>query len=304
LDQTLVHSYPGDGRGHLAVTAATLAGVALTVVHRRHRWLAVSFLLGVGLAALAAGPVDHPLRWLASFWYTQAGRIAPVAVVPAVLLAGYALTGLADRARLNVPGRVAGAAALAAVLAVPLGTAAARLPLQARVVASAYVPGELAGGTMATSAGLAMMGRLADTRPPDAVVVGDPSTARRCCPRWPAWTSSSPSWAPAGSPPPTGCCRSVSPPSTTTRRCARPWQRWGPPTSTRTPPPPTTAPRWTTAPPACVTSTSPPGSRVSTPPGTPPSTASRRAGRARSVSCAGRGGPGGSAVRLEGVPFE
>lgn len=174
LDQTLVHSYPGDGRGHLAVTAATLAGVALTVVHRRHRWLAVSFLLGVGLAALAAGPVDHPLRWLASFWYTQAGRIAPVAVVPAVLLAGYALTGLADRVRLNVPGRVAGAAALAAVLAVPLGTAAARLPLQARVVASAYVPGELAWGTMATSDELAMMGRLADTLPPDAVVVGDP----------------------------------------------------------------------------------------------------------------------------------
>ncbi len=113
LDETLVHSYAGDGRAHLVVTAATLAGVALTVVRRRHRWLTAAFALAVGLAVLAAGPVGHPLRWLASFWYTQAGRIAPVAVVPAVLLAAYALAVLVDVLRRRVPGRAAGRGALA-----------------------------------------------------------------------------------------------------------------------------------------------------------------------------------------------
>src|SRR5699024_1032190 len=83
LDQTLVHSYAGDGWQHVAVTAATLAGVVLALRRRRHRWLVLALGLAVGLAVLAAGPEGHPLRWLAAFWYTQAGRIAPVAVVPA-----------------------------------------------------------------------------------------------------------------------------------------------------------------------------------------------------------------------------
>jgi len=171
LDQTLVHSYPGDGAAHLAVTVATLAGVALTFVRGRHRWLAVGFGLAVGLAVLASGPEDHPLRWLSAFWYTQAGRIAPVAVVPAVLLAGYAGTALVDGIRRRT-GERAGQVALVGVLAVTLVTAGLRLPLQERVVASAFIPGDLAWGTMASVDELAMMRRL--ELPPDAVVVGDP----------------------------------------------------------------------------------------------------------------------------------
>lgn len=172
LDQTLVYGYPGDGWQHVAVTAATLAGAVLTLVRRRHRWVAVAWALGVVLAVLASGPEEHPLRWLSGFWYTQAGRIAPVATVPAVLLAGYALTALVDRARRASPGT--GRVAVAGVLVVVLGTVALRLPLQERVVASAYVPGETAWGTMATAEELAMMRRLGDSLPDDAVVVGDP----------------------------------------------------------------------------------------------------------------------------------
>lgn len=172
LDQTLTYGYPGDGSGHLAVTAATVAGAVLVVLHRRHRWLTAALVLPVALAVLAAGPADHPLRWLAAFWYTQAGRIAPVAVVPAVLLAAYALTTAVGAVRRRVPARAAGHLALAVVLAVAVGTAVARLPLQVRVVASAYVPGELAWGTMATAEELAMMRQL--ELPDGAVVVGDP----------------------------------------------------------------------------------------------------------------------------------
>ena len=59
-------------------------------------------------------------------------------------------------------------------LPILLGTAVLRLPLQERVVAGAYVPGEIAWGTMATDEELAMMGRLAGSLPAGAVVVGDP----------------------------------------------------------------------------------------------------------------------------------
>ena len=182
LDRTLVHSYPGDGWQHLPITLASLAGVIIVFVRRRHRWLAAGYLVAIGLAVLAAGPEDNPLRWLAGFWYTQAGRIAPIAIVPAVLLAAIAATALIDllhdrklaRAETAVDrphGRpmVAGAVALAIV-----AVAVVRLPLQDRVVASAFVPEELAFGTMATSAELDMMRRLGRELPGDAVVVGDP----------------------------------------------------------------------------------------------------------------------------------
>lgn len=179
LDRTLVHSYPGDGWQHLPITLATLAGVVLAVFRRRHRWLAAGYVIAVVLAVLAAGPEDNPLRWLAGFWYTQAGRIAPIAIVPAVLLAAAALTALIERlhglrAFTGVGERQAGLI-LSAVLAVTvLAVAVARVPLQERVVASAFVPSHLAFGTMATSAELDMMQRLGDELPDDAVVVGDP----------------------------------------------------------------------------------------------------------------------------------
>src|SRR5690606_5909281 len=62
----------------------------------------------------------------------------------------------------------------ACVLVVVLGTALVRLPLQRAVTESAYVPGELAWGTMATTEELAMIERAEQTLPTGAVVVGDP----------------------------------------------------------------------------------------------------------------------------------
>ncbi|MEE6289019.1 DUF6541 family protein [Georgenia sp. MJ173] len=178
LDQTLAGAYPGDGWQHAAITLATLAGIVVVLRRRRDRWLVAGFVLAVGLAVLAAGPEGHPLRWLAGFWYTQAGRIAPVAAVPAILLAAIALTALVDRARSAVrhpttATRAATAAVAVVVLAV-VATAVVRLPLQQRVVASAFVPGELAFGTMATAEELELMHRLGEDLPADAVVVGDP----------------------------------------------------------------------------------------------------------------------------------
>lgn len=174
LDQTLSRGFPGDGWQHVAVTAATLVGAALTLTRRRHRWLTASYAVAVGLAVLAHGPEGHPLRWLASFWYTQAGRIAPVAVVPAVLLAAYALGSLVAVARRWASAPVVGHLAMAGVIAIVGVSALARIPLAERVVTSVYVPEQLAWGTMATTDELAMMHRLAGTLPDDAVVVGDP----------------------------------------------------------------------------------------------------------------------------------
>lgn len=173
LDQTLVHSYPGDGWQHVAISLATILGAGMTLWLRRYRWLTAAFALAVGLAVLASGPEDHPLRWLSGFWYTQAGRIAPVAVVPAVLLAALAATALLDRARRHRHAAVATAAS-ATVVVIVMATVVLRMPVQERVIASAFVPGEVAWGTMATSEELAMMRRLPDVLPSDAVVVGDP----------------------------------------------------------------------------------------------------------------------------------
>ncbi|MCM3661062.1 hypothetical protein M3148_08665 [Georgenia satyanarayanai] len=171
LDQTLVHAYPYDGRWqHLAPALAVVAGAVLLLVRRQHRWLVVAYALGVALAVLAAGPEEHPLRWLTGFWYTQAARIAAFTVVPAVLLAACSTSALTRWLQARTGRRVAVAVTLVLVLA----CAGVRLPLQERVVASAYVPGELAWGTMATEDELALMRRAGRTLPPDAVVVGDP----------------------------------------------------------------------------------------------------------------------------------
>ena len=172
LDQTLVHSYPGDGWQHLLITLASVAGVVLVLRRRRERWLAAGWALAVGLAVLAAGPEGNPLRWLAGFWYTQAGRIAPIAVVPAVVLAAIALTALVDRVGERRSTRRPTAVVTGVVLLAVVATALVRLPLQQRVVASAFVPEELAFGTMATQEELELMRRL--DLPDGAVVVGDP----------------------------------------------------------------------------------------------------------------------------------
>lgn len=114
------------------------------------------------------------MRWLAGFWYTQAARIAPGAVIPAVLLAAYSLSVLVAALRSRFAAPAVGRIVLAGVLAIAVVTAAVRFPLQERVVASAYVPGELAWETMATAQELDLMRRVGQRLPPDAVVVGDP----------------------------------------------------------------------------------------------------------------------------------
>lgn len=186
-DRTLVYSYPGEGFWHLPVTVLTLMGLVCTLARREHRWLSAGFVLTLALATLAAGPEDTPLRWLAGFWYTQAGRIAPVAAVGAVVLAAYGVSRLAGpvthlaerwRGRREPAGADGSDTARRLASGVILGlvglTVLVRLPLQHAVAATAYDPDRLAWGTMATAEELDLMERLATSLPAGALVIGDP----------------------------------------------------------------------------------------------------------------------------------
>lgn len=180
LDRTLAYTYPGESVWHLPVTVLTVAGVVLALRRREHRWLVAGYLVALALATLAAGPSDASLRWLAGFWYTQAGRIAPIAAIAAIALAAYAADAGVRWLAPRIRGRSGGDArtqhrvAVGVVTAVIVATALVRLPLQHAVALSAYDPDHLAWGTMATTEELAMMARLSETLPQDALVIGDP----------------------------------------------------------------------------------------------------------------------------------
>lgn len=192
-DAPLVYSYDGGGRTHLIVIALVVVGAIACLVRRRSRWLVVAWIGAVLLVLLAAGPEEHPLRPLTGFWYTQAARIAPLAVIPAVVLAALGAeavtTPVAGWLRRHVPLRrravllrrpggwasaVPLVVPLALVLAVVAATGGLRWDLKERVTASVYTPGEIAWGTMLSRAELAMIERLPAELPPDAVVLGDP----------------------------------------------------------------------------------------------------------------------------------
>ncbi|PFG38718.1 hypothetical protein ATJ97_1204 [Georgenia soli] len=168
----------GMGFGNVVVMALALAGAVLAFRHRRGRRLVAVLLVAVALVLLAAGPPENPLRTVTGVWYTQAARIAPLAVVPAVVLASGAFGMVADRLTRQVPGRyrkpAARAVPVALLVLVVVLTGGARWDLKSRITASVHEPGAIAWGTMLTRGELAMIERLPDRLPPDAVVLGDP----------------------------------------------------------------------------------------------------------------------------------
>lgn len=188
-DVPLVYRYGEQGPAHLVVNALVVVGAVACMTWRRGRWLVVAGVVALALAALAAGPAGNPLRPLTGYWYTQAARIAPLAVVPAVVLAAWGSVVVAGwptrwlRLIQAARGRTVGSAAAGrgqlvgpAVLAlvVVAVTSGLRWELREQVTASVYDPGEIAWGTMLSADELAMMDRLPEKLPAGAVVLGDP----------------------------------------------------------------------------------------------------------------------------------
>ncbi|MFD1507269.1 hypothetical protein FE374_14235 [Georgenia yuyongxinii] len=184
VDAPLVYEYGDVGFGHVAVTVLAAVGAVVCLLRRRARWLVLGWAGAVVLVLLAAGPVENPLRGLTGFWYTQAARIAPLIVLPAALLAAVGLTAVGDRLARLLGGARGGAtasggpralvASVAVLVMVVATSGGMRWGVKERVTASVYEPGQIAWGTMLTEAELAMMQRLPDQLPADAVVLGDP----------------------------------------------------------------------------------------------------------------------------------
>ena len=168
----------GMGAGNAVVTALALAGVALSFRLRRGRRLVAVLAVAAALVLLAAGPPENPLRALTGFWYTQAARIAPLVVIPAVVLAAGAFAALAERLDTRVHARARlvppWAVPVSLLLMVVVLTAGARWDLKVRITASVHDAGAIAWGTMLTDDELAMIERLPGRLPEGAVVLGDP----------------------------------------------------------------------------------------------------------------------------------
>lgn len=135
-------------------------------------WLAV-WLLALVLVVLVGGP-QWAGRQLGSPWYLQKARIAPLVLLPALVLAASAIRSLASRLRRPQAAwrRRAVAAAMVLLVAVPV---VARIPLERALVASIYDPGSIQYGTLVTADEIVLFERAASVLPDDAVVVGAPS---------------------------------------------------------------------------------------------------------------------------------
>lgn len=139
---------------------------------RLRPWLA-AWLLALALVVMVGGP-QWAGRQLGSPWYLQKARIAPLVLLPALVLASGAVQALAARLfqQRTAQWRRAGAAALVLLTTVPVLT---RIPLERALVASIYDPKRIQYGTLVTPDEISLFERATAVLPDDAVVVGAPS---------------------------------------------------------------------------------------------------------------------------------
>ena len=177
---------------------AILTMVGAVVVARRaelarERWLLWSAGVVLLVAAASAGGLG-PLRVLAGPWYSQTARITAVWPVVAAPLAALGLLAVARWLLGRVPAlgragtrlgqrfvpatehrpRLAGVAALVVVLAFAL-TLGWYAPQKAERGGRYTLPEPIQWGTMLSEQELALMKRLPQTTPADAVILGDPA---------------------------------------------------------------------------------------------------------------------------------
>lgn len=178
---------------------AILTVVGAVVVARRselvrERWLLWSAGVVLLVAAASAGGLG-PLRVLAGPWYSQTARITAVWPAVAAPLAAFGLLALARWLLERVPAvgragarlgrrvvqattdrrpQLAGVAALVVVLAFAL-TLGWYAPQKAERGGRYTLPEPIQWGTMLSEQELALVERLPQTTPPEAVILGDPA---------------------------------------------------------------------------------------------------------------------------------
>jgi hypothetical protein len=116
---TLGYQYGFMDQGPQWVLAAlTLVGLIVAVRVRQARWLVPAFVVACVLTVAATALPEGPLRLLTSPWYTDGWRLAAVAGVFGVLLAGLALGTILAAVLRYLATRSKAAASVVAVLAV------------------------------------------------------------------------------------------------------------------------------------------------------------------------------------------
>ncbi len=155
-------------------TLLVLIGAVVSWRSKRAGWLVVALVMTVALTLLAAGPPENPLRILAGFWYTQASRINQLMLVPAIVLAA---GGGAWVVRRVATWRHTSQTVVALALVVAIGALSFgfRWSMHTQVMSSTYSNWPIAWGTMLEEDEIDMVDRAAQTLPPDAVVLGEPT---------------------------------------------------------------------------------------------------------------------------------
>lgn len=166
------------------VAGLTVLGALALLVSRQGRWLVASYVLSLVLYGLAAD-TDLGLRGLLRPWYADAVRLSGLVPLTGAVLMGAGVVGvatmlglLARRVRPIPLPAVVGTATVVLVALVVVASGGLRLDGRAQTIASFQVAPVRAGspGILTSDEELAMLERLDDELPDDAVILGNPFT--------------------------------------------------------------------------------------------------------------------------------
>ncbi|MCK6211766.1 hypothetical protein KZX45_14545 [Georgenia sp. EYE_87] len=184
---------PADPLVNLPLAVAGGIGLVVALTRRSSRWLALAWALFLAVYVVAYLPAG-PWKLLSAFWYNEGSRVQAVAdtlwaplVAVGVCFVGSLLVYLVPGRARTAPRRARTAqggwrAVTAGVLAVVLGIGCFLVSGGFRAeeksqfwIAPYFVPDAMAArGAYASDEEVAMLWRLRQTLPADAVVVGDP----------------------------------------------------------------------------------------------------------------------------------
>ena len=174
-------SSTGFGNASMSWTLAvlTVLGLVWTLVHRRNRWLGFSLLVTILLYIAAADP-SLPFGVLAGPWYSDAVRLGGLYTLVAIPLVALGMLLVCEalltvtRAAASRPAQVGVAVAVLAVFLVATG--AGRWDLRVERIGGDYAapesPKDWYG--LVTADEVALIERLGDELPEDAVILGNP----------------------------------------------------------------------------------------------------------------------------------
>ncbi|WP_348647930.1 DUF6541 family protein [Bowdeniella massiliensis] len=156
--------------GGIALAVLAISG-AVVMWRRLPRWFAAGVSATWALSLLVRAVARSDVWWLqqlASPWYSQAARIAPISTIVMSLLAALALAYLLRKASTMT--------VVAAVTIFGLVTGGWRTIPRTELVRAAYQPGKIAYGTMVDSDDLEVLTWLRDNGlPSSGALIGDPA---------------------------------------------------------------------------------------------------------------------------------